>query len=106
MLRIDRSVLSDSEASHLANRNEHAYQRRRQNASARRCINDTVSPSHGPATHGCRCLPCCEVHRGHRLESMLGAEGYHRIVGAAKSAGMGLEQYVREQEPELMKAFE
>jgi hypothetical protein len=106
MLRIDRSLVSDSEASHLANRNEHAYQRRRQNALARRCLNETLSGTHGPATHGCLCLACRETHRGHRLESMLGAEGYWRVRRAAATAGVTVRQYVREQEPELMRAFE
>ena len=40
-----------------------AKARRDANRAAGRCVNDNAAGTHGPATHGCRCLRCHEKHK-------------------------------------------
>lgn len=57
------------------------------------CINGR---DHGKATHGVLCLTCREVHRGHRLESLLGADGYRAALKEANRRQIGIREYAKE----------
>lgn len=62
-LQIDRSLVSESEAFKLDTDLDNAAARRERNLDAGVCINENNQGTHGPATHGCRCLRCYLVHK-------------------------------------------
>lgn len=53
----------DPRARHLVRNGKLSARRREKNRAAARCINENLAMTHGPATHGVRCLACYETHR-------------------------------------------
>jgi hypothetical protein len=87
-LRIDRSLVSESEALALDNARDVSAIRRERNIAAGLCLNENQQGTHGPATHGCRCARCYMVH----------------LFGAAKVREVGIHKLAREHGIDLAPA--